>query len=274
MEYSVLISVYYKEKAEYLIECLESMVHQTVQPSEIVIVKDGKLTAELEDVLTKYKTKYQRLFKFVCLEKNVGLGLALAEGIKNCSHELIARMDSDDISIPNRCELQLREFAKDSLLDVCGGYIKEFCDSKEKVVYIRKVPLVDSEIKEYQKRRDAVNHVTVMFKKSKVLEAGNYQHALLMEDSLLWTNMILHGATFKNIDDYLVYVRTGADMFKRRGGLKYFKKYKNGRKIILQTGYISKWDYYYTLLVQLIFSILPNSVREFVYEKLLRSNKE
>lgn len=274
MEYSVLISVYYKEKAEYLIECLESMVHQTVQPSEIVIVKDGKLTAELEDVLTKYKTKYQRLFKFVCLEKNVGLGLALAEGIKNCSHELIARMDSDDISIPNRCELQLREFAKDSLLDVCGGYIKEFCDSKEKVVSIRKVPLVDSEIKEYQKRRDAVNHVTVMFKKSKVLEAGNYQHALLMEDSLLWTNMILHGATFKNIDDYLVYVRTGADMFKRRGGLKYFKKYKNGRKIILQTGYISKWDYYYTLLVQLIFSILPNSVREFVYEKLLRSNKE
>ena len=274
MEYSVLISVYYKEKAEYLIECLESMVHQTVQPSEIVIVKDGKLTAELEDVLTKYKTKYQRLFKFVCLEKNVGLGLALAEGIKNCSHELIARMDSDDISIPNRCELQLREFAKDSLLDVCGGYIKEFCDSKEKVVSIRKVPLVDSEIKEYQKRRDAVNHVTVMFKKSKVLEAGNYQHALLMEDSLLWTNMILHGATFKNIDDYLVYVRTGADMFKRRRGLKYFKKYKNGRKIILQTGYISKWDYYYTLLVQLIFSILPNSVREFVYEKLLRSNKE
>lgn len=274
MEYSVLISVYYKEKAEYLIECLESMVHQTVQPSEIVIVKDGKLTAELEDVLTKYKTKYQRLFKFVCLEKNVGLGLALAEGIKNCSHELIARMDSDDISIPNRCELQLREFAKDSLLDVCGGYIKEFCDSKEGVVSIRKVPLVDSEIKEYQKRRDAVNHVTVMFKKSKVLEAGNYQHALLMEDSLLWTNMILHGATFKNIADYLVYVRTGADMFKRRGGLKYFKKYKNGRKIILQTGYISKWDYYYTLLVQLIFSILPNSVREFVYEKLLRSNKE
>lgn len=274
MEYSVLISVYYKEKAEYLIECLESMVHQTVEPSEIVIVKDGKLTVELEDVLTEYKTKYQRLFKFVCLEKNVGLGLALAEGIKNCSYELIARMDSDDISIPNRCELQLREFAQDPLLDVCGGYIKEFCDSKEGVVSIIKVPLVDSEIKEYQKRRDAVNHVTVMFKKSKVLEAGNYQHALLMEDSLLWTNMILHGATFKNIADYLVYVRTGADMFKRRGGLKYFKKYKNGRKIILQTGYISKWDYYYTLLVQLIFSILPNSVREFVYEKLLRSNKE
>ena len=120
MEYSVLISVYYKEKAEYLIECLESMVHQTVEPSEIVIVKDGKLTVELEDVLTEYKTKYQRLFKFVCLEKNVGLGLALAEGIKNCSYELIARMDSDDISIPNRCELQLREFAQDPLLDVCG----------------------------------------------------------------------------------------------------------------------------------------------------------
>ena len=270
MEYSVLISVYYKEKAEYLIECLESMVHQTVQPSEIVIVKDGKLTAELEDVLTKYKTKYQRLFKFVCLEKNVGLGLALAEGIKNCSHELIARMDSDDISIPNRCELQLREFAKDSLLDVCGGYIKEFCDSKEKVVSIRKVPLVDSEIKEYQKRRDAVNHVTVMFKKSKVLEAGNYQHALLMEDSLLWTNMILHGATFKNIDDYLVYVRTGADMFKRRGGWRYVISELHFLQKMRQMHFISFSEFMQNLFVRFSIRLIPNSLRAIIYTKLIR----
>lgn len=135
---SVIIPCYNAEK--YIKKCFEGLEKQTFREFDVIVVDD-------------FSTD-QRLFKFVCLEKNVGLGLALAEGIKNCSHELIARMDSDDISIPNRCELQLREFAKDSLLDVCGGYIKEFCDSKEKVVSIRKVPLVDSEIKEYQKRRD------------------------------------------------------------------------------------------------------------------------
>ena len=105
---------------------------------------------------------------------------------------------------------------------------------------------------------------------NEVLEAGNYQHALLMEDSLLWTNMIMNGAYFKNIDEYLVLVRTGEDMFQRRGGYSYYKKYKEGRRLIYNTGYISRWDYLYTLGVQLVFSLLPNKLRKFVYEKLLR----
>ena len=269
-EYSVLMSVYFKEKPEFLKRSIDSMMSQSIAPSEIVIVKDGKLTDELDCLIEQYNNKFPNIFNIVELEKNIGLGLALAEGIKHCKHELIARMDSDDISCKFRCEMQLKEFEKDKDLDVCGGHIVEFTNNPDNITSKRVVPLLDSDIKKYQKRRDAINHVTVMFKKSKVLEAGNYQHALLMEDSLLWTNMILHGAKFKNIDKALVLVRTGEDMFQRRGGYGYFKKYKEGRRLIYNTGYISLVDYYYTLCVQLIFSLLPNNMRKFVYEKLLR----
>ena len=133
------------------------------------------------------------------------------------------------------------------------------------------MPLNDGDIKEYQKRRDAFNHMTVMYKKSMVLKAGNYQHALLMEDTLLWVNMILSGAVCANVDDYLVYARTGKDMFMRRGGFAYFKKYKSGRKKVYDTGYISLWDYYVTLLIQFVVALIPNKLRKFIFEKMLRN---
>lgn len=269
--FSVLMSIYFKEKPEFLKQSLDSILQQTVMPTEIVIVKDGKLTEELEKVLSLYISKSPELYKIVILESNRGLGLALAEGVRNCTYDLIARMDADDLSVVDRFETQLKEFEKNPFLDICGGYIREFDDNPEKIIAVRKVPLNESDIIKYQKRRDAFNHVTVMLKKSKVLESGNYQHALLMEDSLLWTNMLMHNAKCQNIEKCLVYVRTNSEMFQRRGGLSYVRKYAQGRKKIYETGFISIWDYLYTILVQLIFSILPNSVRKFIYGKLLRS---
>ena len=112
--------------------------------------------------------------------------------------------------------------------------------------------------------------MTVMYKKVAVLKAGNYKTCMLMEDTLLWVNMILSGAKCANVDDYLVYARTGVDMFERRGGLAYYKKYKTGRKQVYQSGYISWWDYTYTLLVQFIVAVLPNKLRGYMYIKLLR----
>ena len=222
-KFSVLMSLYIKEKPEYLRECMESILKQTISPDEIVIVKDGPLTEELEQVLNEYICKNPLLYTIVPLEKNVGLGLALAEGMHDVTH----------------------------------------------IVACRKVPLSDTEIKKYQKKRDGFNHVTVMFKKSKVLEAGNYQSCMLMEDSLLWVNMILMGITSMNIDDSLVFVRIGKDMYERRGGLSYFKKYYMGRKKIRETGYISLWDYYSTLLVQLIVALIPNKLRGVIFKKVL-----
>lgn len=268
-KFSVLMSLYLKEKPEYLNEALKSVINQTVKPNEIVIVYDGPITTELKSVIKQYVSNNPGLIKIIDNPENKGLGLALADGVPQCTYELIARMDTDDICRKDRFEKQLEEFVKDPRLDICGSHILEFEEKEENIVARRRVPLVDKDIKEYQKRRDGFNHVSVMFKKKSVLSAGNYQSCLLMEDTLLWANMFMNGAKGKNIDDYLVYVRIGKDMYERRGGFDYYKKYKAGRRKVYETGYISWVDYKMTLIVQFIVAVIPNRVRGFVFKNLL-----
>lgn len=263
------MSLYIKEKPEYFDECMQSVLNNTVLPNEIVIVLDGPIADELQEVLNKYVSKEPSLYKVVPLETNQGLGLALREGIQHCSNELIARVDTDDLCRKDRFELQLKEFEEDPELDICGSHIAEFDESPDTIVAKRIVPLDDKAIKKYQKRRDAFNHMTVMYKKSAVLSAGNYQSCLLMEDTLLWVNMLKNGAKAKNIDDFLVYARIGKDMYERRGGFKYYKKYKVGRKEVYKTGYISWWDYKSTVIIQFFVALMPNKLRGFVFKKML-----
>lgn len=269
-KFSVLMSLYFKEKPEYLRECLDSLLNQTVKADEWVIVKDGPLTDELEKVLEEYNSAYPTLIKYVKFEKNQGLGLALRAGVPACSNELIARMDTDDICVSNRFEKQLNEFINNPKLDICGSHIKEFDGDIQNILSERKVPLTTTEINQYQKRRSAFNHMTVMYKKSSVIKSGNYEHAPLMEDDMLWTRMILADCIGKNIDDYLVYARTGFGMIERRGGWSYFKKYKASRKKVYKLGLASYWDYFYTILVQVVVALMPNKLRILVFTKLLR----
>lgn len=269
-EFSVLMSLYIKEKAEYFDECMQSIVRQTVLPSEIVIVFDGPISDELKTTVDKYIKQYPKWIKIVDNKINKGLGLALADGILACSYELIARMDTDDIARNDRFEKQLQLFMNDSELDICGSHIIEFEGNINNILAKRNVPITHKKIAEYQKQRSAFNHMTVMYKKSTILRAGNYEHCPLMEDDMMWIRMLLVGAKCANIDDYLVYARTGYAMIERRGGWAYFKKYKNGRKKIFSTGYISKWDYYKTIGVQLIVALLPKKIRLLVFTKMLR----
>lgn len=266
--FSVLISVYYKESPAHLQEALDSIVEQTIKPAQIVLVEDGPLTQELDNLLAEYVEKCPEL-ELVQLGQNRGLGLALAEGLLHCKYELVARMDSDDIAREDRFEIQLNVFKNNPAIDICGSHMLEFEGDVTNIVTRRRVPLTDTEIKHYQKWRDGFNHVTVMFKKSSVLSAGNYQHCPLMEDTLLWVNMFNNGATAMNIDDYLVNVRIGKDMYERRGGWEYYKKYKQARKQIYDTGYISWFDYQFTLLIQMVVALIPNKIRGFVFKKLL-----
>ncbi len=274
LRFSVLMSIYVKEKPAYARACFDSLMAQTVPAQEWVIVEDGPLTPELYALLEEYEQKHPGLIRRVPLAQNIGLGLALREGVLHCSYDLIARMDTDDICREDRFEKQLALFRERPELDICGSHSREFETTPEVTTSIRRVPLEEKEIYAYQKRRDSFNHGTVMFKKQAVLRAGNYQHALLMEDTLLWVNMMLTGARCANVDDYLVHVRTGSDMFRRRGGWAYFKKYRSGRKTVYATGYISRWDYVYSLLVQLVFALLPNKLRSFLYVKALRAKPE
>ena len=267
--FSVLMSVYAKEKPEYLGESLDSLLCQTVRPTEIVIVKDGPLTEELDALIASYVEKEPSLYTIVPLPENRGLGLALREGMLHLRYELVARMDSDDVCRPDRFEKQLAAFAADPALDVVGSYTSEFEDTPDKIVSHRTVPVDDAEIKRYQKRRDAFNHPSVMFKKSAVLKAGNYQHCPLMEDTLLWVHMIQAGAKCANIPEDLLYMRIGKGMYERRGGYAYYKKYKAARKQIRDTGYISWFDYISSLFAQFVVAMMPNKLRGFVFKKIL-----
>ncbi|MDE5990370.1 MAG: glycosyltransferase [Clostridia bacterium] len=269
LKFSVLLSVYYKEKPEFFDRALDSIYNQTVKADEWVIVKDGAISEELQGVIDKYKQYENVVIKEVPLEENKGLGIALSSGIPECSYELVARMDTDDIALPNRFELQLAEFENDTDLDLCGGQIIEFEADEDGFVAERRVPLTHDEIVQYQKRRSAFNHMTVMYKKSKVLEAGNYKHCPLMEDDMLWVDMILAGAKCANIGDYLCKVRTNRDMIARRGGLKYYKKYKKARKQILDTGFITKKEFRKNNRIQLIVCLMPKWLRKKIFFGLL-----
>ncbi len=270
MDFSVLMSIYIKEKPENARACFDSLLAQTVPATEWVIVEDGPLTDELYAVLGEYQSAHPELIKRVPLEQNVGLGMALREGILHCTNELVARMDTDDICREDRFEKQLAMFEADPELDLCGSHIHEFDGTIDNVLADRCVPVTEEAILKFQRRRDSFNHMTVMYKKSAVLRAGNYQEALSMEDSLLWVNMILTGTKCANVDDFLVYARTGRDLYERRGGFKYFKRYKAGRKRIYKTGFISWWDYHYTCICQFIVCMMPNKLRGWVFKKFLR----
>lgn len=270
-QFSVLMSLYIKEKPEYVDECFKSLLRQTIQANEWVIVEDGPLTTEMYHLLDKYQSKYTNLIKRVPLEKNQGLGLALRTGIFECSNELIARMDTDDIAREDRFEKQLAVFQKNPELDICGSHIIEFEGIKENILSKRKVPISHDDIIKYQKTRSAFNHMTVMYKKNAVLRAGNYEHCPLMEDDMLWVRMIMSGARCSNVDDYLVYARTGAAMIGRRGGWQYYKKYRSGKKKIKGTGFINELDYIKVMFPQLIVSLLPKKLRLLVFTKLLRT---
>ena len=269
-EFSVLMSIYHKEKPKNFCECMESILKQSVQPAEIVLVEDGKLTDELYEVIDKYKTRLGDTLTIVINKENIGLGLSLAKGVKACKYDLIARMDTDDICAEDRFEKQLKMFEDNPQLELAGGQIEEFSGDVRNITGKRIVPTEQKQIYRYQRKRDAFNHMTVMFKRASVLAAGNYEHCLLMEDSLLWAKMIKRHMNMRNHQDVFVYARTSDGLMERRGGLDYYRKYKNGRKLILKTGTISHWDYYLTVFVQFIVCIIPIGLREFVFNKILR----
>lgn len=267
---SVLMSLYIKEKPKHARACFDSLLRQTVKADEWVVVEDGPLSSEMYKLLDEYQKDNPGLIKRVSLDKNQGLGLALRMGVMECKNELIARMDTDDIAREDRFEMQLAEFEKDPGLDICGSHIMEFEGDINDVLSKRTVPLSHNRIIEYQKTRSAFNHMTVMFKKSSVLKAGNYEHCPLMEDDMLWVRMIMSGAYCTNIDDFLVYARTGMTMIERRGGWTYYKKYRDGKRKMLDMGYIGKWMYFKTLIPQIVVCLMPAKLRMLFFRLFLR----
>lgn len=273
-KYSVLMAVYKNDNAKFLDESIDSMMQQTVKPYEFVIVLDGPITNELNQVITEYTKKYPKMFKIVKLDKNVGLGKALCEGIKHCKYELIARMDADDYSFPERISKELDYLRKYPEIDLIGTQAIEFTNDVKNPLQYNNFPISHDEIVKYAHSRNPYSHPSVIFKKQAVINAGSYQDAYLCEDYDLWIRMIQNGSKCANLDEYLFAVRVSEDFFRRRGGFKYVKSINNLMKKNMKNGFFTKKDYVKNMVIRSCVYLMPNSLRSLIYTKFLRKEKQ
>ena len=304
LKFSVIMSIYKSDVPELVRVALDSLLQQTLLPNEIVIVGDGPVPAELEQVVSSFKCqvskirttpnpsfakggdlvpedgkesletrnqKPETIVTYLPQEKNGGLGEAMRIAAEAAKYDYLARMDSDDICLPDRFEKQMKCFEEDPELSLVGGMITEFDGDPENIIAKRILPLEDAEIKRMMRGRCAVNHVTVIFKKADLMKSGNYQPFWKQEDHYLWARMMEHGCKFRNIPDVVVNVRSGKDQIARRGGLRFFKSVVRVFWYMYRHGLISFGYFLYICTVRGIVQVLmPNRLRTWVYLHLLR----
>ena len=272
-KFSVLMSIYKKEKPEYLKQALDSLLNQTLLPDEILIVKDGLLTPELDKTLDEYAVK-NKTIKFLEFEKNRGLGLALRDGVVACKNEIIARMDTDDISKPDRFQKQLNYLSQHPDIALLGTWIEEF-DKDPNIPKSNSIlPITYEEILKFAKRRNPFRHVSVIFKKSAVIDSGNYRHFLWFEDYDLWIRMLKKGYKAANLPEVLLSVREDKKMYERRGGWQYSKQDIKFERFLLKIGYINFFEFLTNIIIRGSVRLLPNNIRKFIYSNILRKNIE
>lgn len=270
-KFSVSMCVYGKDNPAWFETAVESILNQTAKPDEVVLVVDGPVPDALNQIIEKYEAL--DFFRVIRFAENQGHGNARRAGLEACTHELVALMDADDISRPDRFEKQLARFGEDSSLSIVGGNIAEFIDTPENVVGFRIVPTTDEAIKAYMKKRCPFNQVTVMFKKSDVQAVGGYIDWFWEEDYYLWLRMYLAGQGFANVDGVLVDVRVGKEMYQRRGGRKYFKSEAKLQKFMLKNKIIGFGTYFMNVTKRLIVQVLlPNRLRGWVFQKFARKS--
>ncbi len=266
---SVLMSIYEGEEAAYLDECLESLADQTVQADEIVVVKDGPVGEDLNQVLQKWAR--QLSIREVPLDSNVGLGRALQHGLKATRYEFVARMDADDIARSVRIERQKSFLQRHDDIDVVGSWIEEFEDDKDNVYARRETPESPESVREFARHRNPLNHMTVMFRKTPVMQVGGYRPLPGLEDYFLWVRMMLSGSRIANIPKPLVAVRAGNEMVERRGVWRYILNDIHLHCFMYEKKFINVLDLAINIVGRLIIRSMPSKVRFTIYNNLLRS---
>ncbi len=270
--FSVCISVYHGDKALFFRQSLESLFNQKRTADEIVLVVDGPVGEDINDVIKEYQASCE-CFHVIRLKNNSGHAIARQTGLDAAQHEYVAIMDSDDIAAPDRFERQMAFLTAHPEVDVVGGQIDEFIDKPSNVVGSRIVPLTDGEIKSYLKSRCPMNLVTVLLKKDSVQKVGGYIDWYCEEDYYLWVRMAEQGMVFANLPDNLVNVRVGEEMYQRRGGMRYFRSEARLQKYMYKHGIISLPRYIYNIAGRFTVQVaMPNKVRGFIFQKLFRKN--
>jgi glycosyltransferase involved in cell wall biosynthesis len=274
--FSVLMAVYYREDPDFLDRALDSVLNQSLLPREIVLVKDGKLTEELDVVVAKYRDRICMVI--VELPENRGLGLALQQGLLQCSYEYIVRCDSDDINRPDRFSKQISYLTNHPTIDCLGSWIMEFntIDNNDIIEdnttkNKRVLPLDHDAIKKYVKYRNPMNHMTVAFKRQSVLDSGGYADVPYFEDYYLWIRMIENNCKFSNIPEVLVLARRNEEFFHRRRGWKYITHELKFQSLIYKLRLITFGDLLRNLILRIPPKTLPSNLIRFLYSTLLRS---
>ncbi|MBE5898685.1 MAG: glycosyltransferase [Lachnospiraceae bacterium] len=268
-EYSVLMSVYKNDNPSNLKIAIKSMLNQTIPPEQFVIVEDGYVSDDLEKIIREYE-KDSETFTIVRLEKNMGLGNALNNGLKVCRNELVARMDADDISVSQRCEKQLKRFSEKEELCILGTQIKEFIDVPEHTISRRTVPCSFDGIKKFARRRSPFNHPTVMYKRNVILKIGGYPVLNRKEDLGLFVLAVNLGIYSENLDEDLLYYRTNKYNQKRRRTWINCKEYIQVMMRFYRRGYIGVLDMCFIVLGQMSLFVLPTAITNYLSKRYLR----
>lgn len=267
-KFSVSMCVYGKDNPEWFNTAVESVLNQSITPSEVVLVVDGPVPPELNAIIEKYENN--DIFKIIRFAENQGHGNARRAGLEACTNELVALMDADDICVNDRFEQQLKAFSQ-TAADIVGGDIAEFVGDENNVIAYRNVPATDEEIKRYMKKRCPFNQMTVMFKKDSVQKVGGYIDWYCDEDYYLWLRMAQNSCKMLNTGTILVNVRVGKEMYKRRGGKKYFKSEAKLQKYMLDNKIIGFGTYLMNVTKRFIVQVLlPNKIRGWVFKKFAR----
>ncbi|EMJ7519615.1 MULTISPECIES: glycosyltransferase [Providencia] len=269
MNFSVLLSIYKNENSDFLNQSLLSiMVEQSYIPTEVILVKDGPLTPELDNEIIYWKKKFPHILKVIPLKENVGLGNALNEGLKHCTYDWVFRMDTDDYCDQERFQKQITFIQSHSDIVLLGTCTEEFDISMSKSIGFRIVPSSHQEICNYIKRRNPFNHMTVAFNKEIIQHVGGYQHHLYMEDYNLWIRVISAGYKVANLQDCLVRVRGGDSMVKRRKGITYIKSEFQLAKLKIEKKIDTPLNSYLNFTLRSIPRLLPTSILSKIYKKL------
>lgn len=271
---SVLMSVYRNDIAENVRTAVESVYNQTLKPKQIVMVVDGPVPEDITKVLEELKKEID-IFEVYAYEKNSGLGTALKRGTEFCKYEYIARMDSDDISLPDRFEKQMKKFEEDPELSLVGSNSQEFIDTLDKLANVKALPEKHEDIVEFMKGRCPFVHPTVIMKKDMLLKAGGYEHWHYAEDYYMWVRMYLAGAKFYNIQENLINFRININTYKRRGGLKYYKSIRGLLKFIYKNKMIGFMKYTKEKIKRFIGHVLvPSWMKNALYMKFMRTKRK
>lgn len=271
MKFSVLMTTYWKESSENLKRSIDSILfEQTRKPDQFVLVFDGPVGEELRSVAAEVEERFENEMRIVQLPENLGQAGASAVGLNHCVHPLLARMDSDDVSLPERFEKELRVFEDHPEVDVVGGWIGEFESDEQAVRQIRQVPMKNEEIRKAFRYRNSMNNVSVMMKKEIVERAGGYGRKSANEDYSLYIQMLIRGAVFYNLQEVLVKVRTGNGMASRRKDIHIFLDWVKDQKLLLRTHHTTVLGFAASCLGCLCFVVMPDSFKKLAYRLLLR----